>query len=365
MTASDADGNSMTFSIVTPPAHGNLGPIFNQTPTSAQVTYTPNANYNGSDSFTFQADDGQGGTDTGLVTITINPVNDPPTFNLGANPVSSNEDAGAQSIANYASSISPGPTADEASQTVTFTVNNDNNALFSVQPAISPSGTLTYTSAPNANGSANVTVVAHDSGGTANGGNDTSTTHNFNITINAVNDAPSFTKGADQTVLEDCRRADRRRLGDRHQSPVRPTSRARRSPSSSRNDNNALFSAQPAVDADGTLTFTAGAERQRHRRPSRVAAARQRRHRQRRRRHLRRRRPSPSPSPRQRRADFTKGADQTVLEDAGAADASPAGPRPSAPARPTSPARRSHFIVTNNTNAASSACSRRSRRPAR
>src|SRR5205085_1186355 len=109
-----------------------------------------------------------------------------PTFNLGANPVTSLEDAGPQSIAGYASSISPGPTADEASQSVAFTVTNDNNALFSAQPSISSSGTLTYTSAPNANGSANITVVAQDNGGTANGGNDTSITHTFNIVVAPV-----------------------------------------------------------------------------------------------------------------------------------------------------------------------------------
>ncbi|HEY2322159.1 MAG TPA: tandem-95 repeat protein [Thermoanaerobaculia bacterium] len=258
MTATDADGDSLTFTILTPPAHGTLGAIFNQTPTSAQVTYSPNANYNGSDSFTFQADDGKGGTSTGTVTITINPVNDPPTFNLGANPVTSNEDAGPQSIANYASSISPGPTADEASQTVTFTVTNDNNALFSVQPAISSSGTLTYTSAPNANGSANVTVVAHDNGGTANGGNDTSTSHVFNIVVNAVNDAPSFTKGADQTVFEDsgphsvANWATAISAGPADESSQTVTFTVT-------NNNNALFSAQPAVASNGTLTFTTAA----------------------------------------------------------------------------------------------------------
>jgi hypothetical protein len=254
MTASDPDGDSLTFSIVTPPAHGNLSAIFNQTPTSAQVTYTPNANYNGGDSFTFQADDGKGGTSTGSVTITINPVNDPPTFNLGANPVSSNEDAGPQTIANYASSISPGPTADESSQTVTFTVTNDNNALFSAQPAISSNGTLTYTSAPNANGSANITVVAHDNGGTANGGNDTSTTHNFNIIINAVNDAPSFTPGSNVTVLDT----------DGAYGAAWATSISAGPPDESgqtlnfivSNDDNALFSAQPAISPGGVLSFT-------------------------------------------------------------------------------------------------------------
>jgi hypothetical protein len=255
MTGSDADGNSLTFSIVTGPAHGSLSAIFNATPTSAQVTYTPDANYNGSDSFTFKADDGQGGTSTGTVSITITPVNDPPTFNLGANPVTSLEDAGPQTLAGYAASISAGPTADEASQTVTFTVTNDNNALFSVQPAISSSGTLTYTSAPNANGSANITVVAHDNGGTANGGSDTSAAQNFNIFVTTVNDAPSFTKGADQTVNEDAGAqsvanwATAISAGPADESGQTVTFAVT-------NDNNALFSGQPAVASNGTLTYT-------------------------------------------------------------------------------------------------------------
>ena len=53
----------------------------------------------------------------------------------------------------------------------------------------------------------------HDNGGTANGGVDTSATQTFTITVTAVNDAPSFTKGADQTVAEDAGAADRRRPG--------------------------------------------------------------------------------------------------------------------------------------------------------
>jgi hypothetical protein len=258
MTGSDADGDSLTFSIVTNPAHGTLSAIFNATPTSAQVTYTPNANYNGPDSFTFQVDDGKGGTSIGTVTITVNPVNDPPTFNLGANPVTSLEDAGPQTLAAYASSISAGPTADEASQTVTFTVTNDNNALFSVQPAIASNGTLTYTSAPNANGSANITVVAHDNGGTANGGNDTSSTHNFNIVVTAVNDAPSFTKGADQTALEDS--GAHSVAGWATAISAGPADEAGQTVTfTTSNDNAALFSVAPAVASNGTLTYTLAA----------------------------------------------------------------------------------------------------------
>ena len=42
----------------------------------------------------------------------------------------------------------------------------------------------------------------HDDGGTLYGGQDTSAAQNFTITVNFVNHAPSFTKGADQAVNE-------------------------------------------------------------------------------------------------------------------------------------------------------------------
>src|SRR5207237_930128 len=104
--------------------------------------------------------------------------------------------------ANWATNISAGP-ADESAQTLNFIVTTSNAALFSVAPAIAANGTLTYTPATDVNGSATVTVQLHDNGGVANGGVDTSAAQTFTITVTAVNDAPSFTKGADQTVLED------------------------------------------------------------------------------------------------------------------------------------------------------------------
>ena len=44
--------------------------------------------------------------------------------------------------------------------------------MFSTQPAISSSGVLTFTSAANSSGSASVSVVLTDDGGTANSGDD-------------------------------------------------------------------------------------------------------------------------------------------------------------------------------------------------
>src|SRR5205814_526751 len=112
------------------------------------------------------------------------------------------EDSGAATVVGWATGLSAGP-ADEAGQTLNFIVTNDRNGVVSAQPAIAANGTLTFTPAANANGSATVTVQIHDNGGIANGGVDASGAQTFIINVTAVNDAPSFTKGADQTVLED------------------------------------------------------------------------------------------------------------------------------------------------------------------
>ena len=64
---------------------------------------------------------------------------------------------------------------------MTFSVSNDNNALFSEQPAIAADGTLTYTPAADANGVATVTVSLSDDGGVDNGGVDTSAEQTFTI----------------------------------------------------------------------------------------------------------------------------------------------------------------------------------------
>ena len=65
--------------------------------------------------------------------ITINAVNDAPVFTKGPDQTVS-ENAGAQSVAGWATGIDDGDP--EVSQTLTFNVSNNNNSLFSVQPAI-------------------------------------------------------------------------------------------------------------------------------------------------------------------------------------------------------------------------------------
>jgi gliding motility-associated-like protein len=103
--------------------------------------------------------------------------------------VAVNEDAAAQNLVGWATNISAG-LPHESGQALSFQITNDNNTLFAVQPAISASGTLTFTPAPDAWGVAIVTVLLKDNGGTANGGIDQSAPVTFTVTLNAVNDAP-------------------------------------------------------------------------------------------------------------------------------------------------------------------------------
>jgi hypothetical protein len=256
LSGTDADGDSLTFSIISGPSHGVLGTITSTGPTTATVDYTPSLNYNGSDSFVYQANDGNGGTDNANASITVSPVNDPPTFTIGP-PVTVLEDSGAQNYASWITAISAGPTVDEtSSQTVTFNVTNDNNALFSVQPAVDSTGKLTFTLAANANGSATISVEAHDSGGITNGGDDTSNPQTSSITVTAVNDAPSFTCGAN--VIADSNTGAYSQASWASAISAGPADESGQTLTFeiTANSNSAIFSVQPAVSSGGTLTFT-------------------------------------------------------------------------------------------------------------
>ena len=117
-------------------------------------------------------------------------VNDAPSFSSGADETVL-EDAGAQVVVAWATSISAGP-ADESGQTVSFNItNNTNPTLFSAGPAVASDGTLTYTPAADTFGSATLTLELMDNGGTANAGVDTSPSIMFDINVTSVNDPPT------------------------------------------------------------------------------------------------------------------------------------------------------------------------------
>jgi hypothetical protein len=144
------------------------------------ITPAPNASGTSTITLTVNGNNSQVMTDTFL--LTVNPVNDAPSFTKGPDQTV-NESAGAQTVNNWASNISAGP-VNESGQSLTFMVtNNSNAALFAVPPAISATGTLTYTPASGVSGTATITIALQDNGGTANGGANTSATQNFIINV--------------------------------------------------------------------------------------------------------------------------------------------------------------------------------------
>src|SRR5207253_2871777 len=72
LSATDIEGSALTYAVVSGPAHGTLSG------SAPSLMYTPAANYNGADSFTYTIDDGHGGTATATVSVAITAVNDAP-----------------------------------------------------------------------------------------------------------------------------------------------------------------------------------------------------------------------------------------------------------------------------------------------
>ncbi|MDJ0946478.1 MAG: Ig-like domain-containing protein [Kiloniellales bacterium] len=70
----DAEGHALSVAAVGTAANGNVAINADGT-----VTYTPNAGFSGSDSFTYDVSDGNGGVHTATVSVTVNPVAPPPS----------------------------------------------------------------------------------------------------------------------------------------------------------------------------------------------------------------------------------------------------------------------------------------------
>ncbi len=73
LTGTDPQGLSLGYSIVTPPANGTL------TGTAPNVTYTPNSGYSGTDSFTFEVNNGVGNSAKATISIKVTSTLTTPT----------------------------------------------------------------------------------------------------------------------------------------------------------------------------------------------------------------------------------------------------------------------------------------------
>ena len=172
----DVDGDALSVSGLGQPGHGRV--ILRP---DGSLRYTPTANYNGPDSFNYTIRDGQGGTDTAKVFITINPVNDAP--DAVADAITTDEDVPVtiQVLANDSDEEGDALTITGVTQALNGTV------------TIEASGVISYTPNADYNGSDDFTYTISD----GNGGTDTAAVA---VTVNPVDDPPEGVR--DATILE-------------------------------------------------------------------------------------------------------------------------------------------------------------------
>ena len=177
LSASDAEGDPLTYHVVTPPQHGTLSGD------EPYLVYTPNPNYFGPDSFTYVANDGVNDSNLATVSLDVLPVNDAPTFYQAQSGLTVLNRSGVHRV-RWLTSITKGGGSNpyESGQNLSFVVTTNRPGMFINQPAIAPNGYLTFRPG-STRGTATVTVYAQDNGGTANGGVDRSPSRTFTITV--------------------------------------------------------------------------------------------------------------------------------------------------------------------------------------
>jgi VCBS repeat-containing protein len=173
LSATDGDNDPITYTVETLPSHGSLQG------TAPMLTYAPVPNYNGPDSFTFKANDGQADSNVATINVTVKPVNDSP--NVVADSATTDEDTAVTiAVLDNDNDQLDGGTLDLASLIVT-------NAPSHGITSIDANHQIVYTPAQDYNGADSFDYKVCDTGIPTPPlcGNAT-----VNIVINAVNDAP-------------------------------------------------------------------------------------------------------------------------------------------------------------------------------
>ena len=185
LNATDEDGDTLTWSIQSQGSNGTASA--SGTGTSKAISYTPNANYNGSDSFVVLVSDGKGGEDTITVNVTIDPQNDNPDA------VNDTPTVTEDSSNNSLDVLGNDTDAPDSGETLTITAvgATDNGGT-----AVNNTTSITYTPAPDFSGTEVFTYTVGD----GNGGSDTAT---VTVTVSEENDAPVITEGASTAVTMD------------------------------------------------------------------------------------------------------------------------------------------------------------------
>jgi len=197
-------------------ASGNAFANISISTNEGTISIYPIENGNGSDIITVTAHDSSGVEYGGIeeyqqtFTIIVNPLNDPPEFNLkepaslGGGLITNEEGIGLDedfTSRTYVMDLLPAP-ENESTQNVIFTCNCDSIDFADVS-INSITGYVTFENIADSNGSINLRITAEDDGSAENEGDVNLSTQFYTLIINAVNDVPSFMKGNDQPIFED------------------------------------------------------------------------------------------------------------------------------------------------------------------
>ncbi|MCO4292161.1 cadherin-like domain-containing protein, partial [Solitalea sp. MAHUQ-68] len=186
--ATDADGDPLTFSALTPPANGIL-----TLQADGSFSYQPAVNYNGTDSFEIQVSDGKGGTVSQIVSLTISPVNDAPVTQ--DHTYIMDEDGGSQT----GNVLTDTPVASDVDgDALTAVLINDVPAEVGTL-VFNADGSFSFTPAANFNGTATFSYQACDNGLPQLCSQEQTVT----ITVNPVNDAPVASSPVNYVSNED------------------------------------------------------------------------------------------------------------------------------------------------------------------
>jgi tetratricopeptide (TPR) repeat protein len=181
LSASDANNDPLEFTISSFPSHGSLSGF--DTSTTGAVTYTPNQDYVGKDSFTFKATDNKGSvSNTATVSITVMPApNNIPTVPADQSIIVTEEDTSIP--------ITLGANDADSSDTLTFSIVSQpsHGSLSGIAP------NLVYAPQQNYVGDDSFTYRVNDGKVDSNIGTVT-------INVRGVNDRPTANAGIDQIV---------------------------------------------------------------------------------------------------------------------------------------------------------------------
>ena len=189
---SDVDRDALTYS-VTAAADGTSGFA------GGKITYEPDPNFNGTDAFTYTANDGTVDSNEADVDVTVSEVNDAPVAADDSATVAEDDDV----LVDAAADDSTGP-ANESDQSLTITgVGSPSHGT-----AVLEAGQIRYTPDPDYNGPDSFTYTITDDGTTAGLADPRSDTATVSVTVSEVNDTPvavddSATVAEDDDVLID------------------------------------------------------------------------------------------------------------------------------------------------------------------